>query len=127
MTVLHRDERKNKVLIRFTCSRDNLDVRCGFLGTVPNTGKAEGINAATKDIVNDFFSPRAQAPRSPVCGPRVDRVASGLCDGHPAWLRSFRASKQEPASKTHTQPTSKTHTQPDPTQKFGPCLTRETA
>ena len=85
MTVLHRDERKNKVLIRFTCSRDNLDVRCGFLGTVPNTGKAEGINAATKDIVNDFFSPRAQAPRSPVCGPRVDRVASGLCDGHPAW------------------------------------------
>lgn len=64
VVTLHRDERKAKVSIRFTAANNSLDVRSGSLGFATNTGKAEGINQATLQIVEDFFTPRLGAPRS---------------------------------------------------------------
>ncbi len=63
VVAIHRDERKQKLQIRFTASCDTLEVRRGTLGFTTNPGKAAGINAATKEIFEAFFTPRIGCPR----------------------------------------------------------------
>ena len=62
---LHRDERKQKIMIRFTAVNQTLEVRRGCLGIAFNEGGASGINAATEQLINDF-SPRLKPPPPPV-------------------------------------------------------------
>ena len=85
---LHRDERKQRVMIRFTAANQALEVRRGCLGIAWNEGGARGITAATETIINEFFSPRLSPPR--LSGGRTKAVVEcAIDDAHKVDARDF--------------------------------------
>lgn len=60
-----RDERHQRLLIRFTGSTANLETRSGVLGMARDMGAtADNIVAATKQVFEQFCTPRLNAPRN---------------------------------------------------------------
>ena len=60
-----RDDRAQRLLMRFTGSTSNLDVRSGVLGIGTahrEKPDADGIVAATKEVLEGFCTPRRGAP-----------------------------------------------------------------
>jgi hypothetical protein len=58
VVILHRDERKSKLLVRYSAANAMLRVRQGSLGIRENVGGAININKGTEEIVKEFFTPR---------------------------------------------------------------------
>ena len=61
---LHRDERRQRIQVRFSATNNHLETRVGGLGIEWNEGGAYGINKATEKIVMDFCTPLLGKPGS---------------------------------------------------------------
>lgn len=70
-----RDERHQRLLIRFTGSTTNLETRSGVLGMARDMGaSAVCIVAATKQVFEQFCTPRRNPPRNGDHGGTADGV-----------------------------------------------------
>jgi hypothetical protein len=65
VTILHRDERKGKLQVRFSAANASLRARQGVLGVRENEGGGKEIAQATEQIVKTFFTPRAPIASTP--------------------------------------------------------------
>ena len=60
---IQQDERRQKLLVRFTSASTMLEVRSGVLGLASNFGSCAGyISEATENVIRSFCSPGALAP-----------------------------------------------------------------
>ena len=63
---LHRDEKARRIQVNFTACTPRFEARSGVLGVAFNQGGADGVNLATRKIIEDFF-PKHNQRRQQFC------------------------------------------------------------